>query len=111
MATDAPTEPTEPTVLAVYKSPRHDLMCLYLPAAHTSDDSAERADLSVIPAELLTRFGAPVFALTLELWPTRKLAQADAKTVLAAIDTQGFYLQMPPKVTLPATPDAQNVHG
>jgi len=103
--------PTEKVLLAVYKSPRHELMYLYLPATETIAEGAEQADLSVIPAELLTRFGAPVFALRLELWPTRKLAQADAKTVLAAIQLQGFYLQMPPKVTLPATPDAQNVHG
>ncbi len=102
---------SDKVLLAVYKSPRHDMMYLYLPATSDTEDDAEQADLGVIPAELLTRFGPPVFALTLELWPTRKLAQADARAVLEAIDAQGFYLQMPPKVSLPATPDAQNVHG
>jgi len=100
------------TVLAVYKSLRHDMMYLYLVALPESDDEAtERADLSVIPAELLQRFGPPEFALSLELWPERKLAQADATTVLEAIAAQGFYLQMPPKVTLAPTPDERNVHS
>lgn len=94
-------------------------MYLYLPAsAEPEDQAAEdlsdetgQADLSVIPDALLQRFGPPEFTLALELWPDRKLAQADAQTVLAAIASQGFYLQMPPKVNLVATPDERNVHS
>lgn len=107
---------TNHTRLAVYKSPRHDMMYLYLRAAESSEtdgdtDASVDADLSVIPTELLQRFGPPVYTLTLELWPERKLAQADATTVLDAVASQGFYLQMPPKLTLAPTPDERNVHG
>ena len=34
--------------------------------------------------------------MLLQLAPGKKLARADAEQVLAAIDEQGFYLQMPP---------------
>ena len=49
-----------------------------------------------VPASLLERFGKPETAMTLILEPTRKLARADATTVLDNIRAQGFYLQMPP---------------
>lgn len=108
-------QPSEKVALAVYKSPRHDMMYVYLPAieadTEADTDSTDKADLTVLPAELLQRFGRPVFTLTLDLWPGRKLAQADACVVLDAVASQGFYLQMPPKLTLPPTPDELNVHG
>ena len=34
--------------------------------------------------------------MLLKLEPGRKLARADVQLVLAAIDEQGYYLQMPP---------------
>ena len=94
--------------LEVYKSPRHDLMYLYLPAV--PDQESPAADLSVLPEALLKRFGQPKFALALELGPERKLAAAEASAVLAAVKEQGFYLQMPPVLTAPETPDARNPH-
>ncbi len=111
------TKASEKVALAVYKSPRHDMMYVYLPAidgdanTETETDASDKADLSVLPAELVQRFGPPVFTLTLDLWPGRKLAQADASVVLDAVASQGFYLQMPPKLALPPTPDELNVHG
>ena len=38
----------------------------------------------------------PEPVMLLQLAPGRKLARADAQQVLAAIEEQGFYLQMPP---------------
>jgi uncharacterized protein YcgL (UPF0745 family) len=49
-----------------------------------------------LPEALLTRFGEPQPVMLLQLAPGKKLARTDAEQVLAAIDEQGFYLQMPP---------------
>lgn len=52
--------------------------------------------LARVPEALLLQFGRPEPALRLNLTPERKLAQADAPTVLEAIAERGFYLQVPP---------------
>lgn len=56
------------------------------------------SDLSRVPGPLLERFGRPVEALSLLLTADRPLARADAARVLACIEDDGFYLQMPPAV-------------
>jgi uncharacterized protein len=72
----------------VYRSSRKQEMYLYVDAEGRSDR---------VPQALLTRFGKPVEALSLLLTADRVLARADAARVLADIDAQGFYLQMPPR--------------
>ena len=52
--------------------------------------------LKDLPEPLLKTFGTPESVMTLLLSPDRKLARADAAAVLESIETQGFYLQMPP---------------
>ena len=100
----------------VFRSPRHELMYLYLPATETlesaapASDVASTADLSVIPELLLKRFGPPEFSFAFVLRPDRELAAVDGTAVLRAIAEQGFYLQMPPVLSMPETPDAQNPH-
>ncbi len=78
----------ETTTCYIYRSPIKDLMYLYLKEKEAFED---------LPAPLRKRFGEPEFAMELELHPERKLANADAATVLTALEEQGFYLQMPPK--------------
>jgi len=53
-------------------------------------------NLDELPEVLLKKFGEPESLMLLPLKADRKLARADAAQVLAAIDEQGFYLQMPP---------------
>ena len=53
--------------------------------------------LEELPEGLLAGFGKPELALNLVLTPERRLARADAATVLAALDEQGYYLQLPPR--------------
>jgi uncharacterized protein YcgL (UPF0745 family) len=60
--------------------------------------------LEELPAELLAGFGKPELALNLVLTPERRLARADAATVLAALDEHGFYLQLPPQPGAAAEP-------
>ena len=76
-----------PCIVQVYKSPLRDEMYLYVDKARGLVD---------LPEALLTRFGEPQPVMTLPLSAGRKLARADAVQVLAAIEEQGFYLQMPP---------------
>jgi len=49
-----------------------------------------------VPEVLLAQFGEPMSVMTLMLDPQRKLARANAAEVLAKIEEQGYYLQMPP---------------
>ena len=59
-------------------------------------DAAE--DLTRVPAELARHFGPAVQAMELELTADRTLAQVSAADVLAGIEDNGFFLQLPPAV-------------
>lgn len=74
-------------LVEIFRSPREDGLYLYV-------DRQE--GLSRVPEVLLARFGKPESAMTLLLEPGRKLAHANASSVLDSIRQQGFYLQMPP---------------
>ena len=67
-------------------------------------------DLARVPEALLARFGRLEVAMTLELHPQRKLARADIGAVLQQIDSQGFYLQMPPQEGVIAPPPGLDNH-
>ena len=74
-------------LVEIFKSPRKQEMYLYVDKAN---------GLKGIPDGLLEQFGEPESVMVLALNADRALARADAGEVLAAIETQGFYLQMPP---------------
>lgn len=54
--------------------------------------------LADVPDVLLSQFGEPQSVMSILLDDRRKLARADAAQVLAKIEEQGYYLQMPPTV-------------
>lgn len=56
----------------------------------------KKNDFSRVPAELLTRFGQPQFAMLLSLNERKTLATADVEKVKNSLVEQGFYLQVPP---------------
>lgn len=72
---------------SIYKSAREENLYLFV----ARDEGLER-----VPEVLLKRFGEPVLAMTLKIDGERKLAQANARSVLAAIEEKGYYLQLPP---------------
>ena len=74
---------------AVYKSPKKDQTYLYL---------AKRDDFSAIPEALLKTFGTPQFVFLLPLSKISRLANACPDKVVEQVNTQGFYLQIPPPV-------------
>lgn len=71
----------------IYKSRRKEETYLYV---------SLKDDLSRVPDTLLETFGRPELVTKLMLSEERKLARAEAPKVLAAIEEQGFYLQLPP---------------
>lgn len=77
----------KPRLVQIYRSPRKAEMYLYV--------DQERA-LADVPEALLAGFGEPQPVMSLLLGRERKLARADAAQVLAQIEEQGYYLQMPP---------------
>ncbi|GAA6140082.1 YcgL domain-containing protein [Arenicella sp. 4NH20-0111] len=76
----------------VYKGDRKEDHFVYL----NEELDAEAPDQS-LPAAILTLMGELSFVLEFDLTPDRQLPQADAVQVLADIEEQGFYLQMPKK--------------
>lgn len=62
---------------------------------------SKKDNFESVPEQLLLIFGKPEFALEFELTEDRKLATVDAKQVLKSLVEQGYYLQMPPKNSLP----------
>lgn len=72
---------------AVYKNPRKEGMYIYV-----SKDKG----LEPVPEVLLASMGQPEHVMDLLLTPQRTLARVDVNEVMAALDAQGFFLQMPP---------------
>ena len=54
--------------------------------------------LSRIPEDLLKLFGKPQPAMVLLLTAEKKLARVDVEKVIESLSTQGFFLQMPPRI-------------
>ena len=73
--------------ITVYKSARVADMYVYVDRGF---------DPASLPEALLARFGKPVEVMQLDLAVDRRLARVDAKNVLEGIESQGFFLQMPP---------------
>lgn len=71
----------------VYKGTRREEMYLYVERDRGTAD---------VPQTLLEQFGELEEVMLLPLTADRRLARADAREVLASIEAQGYYLQMPP---------------
>lgn len=75
------------TVCDVYRSPREEEMYLYVD---------KREGTAHVPEKLLELFGRPRHLMTMLLTPEKKLARAEAESILEEIRERGYYLQMPP---------------
>ena len=73
----------------IYRSERKAETYLYL---------AEPLSFEELPGELQRRFGEPAFVMRLEIGPDTRLARVDAAVVLRALENDGFFLQLPPKL-------------
>lgn len=74
---------------AVYKSVRKDSTYLYV---------ERRDDFSKVPDALLQTFGTPVLVTLINLARREHLGLADIDKVKQQLQSQGYYLQIPPPV-------------
>ena len=74
-------------VCEVFRSSKKQEMYLYVEKSKGLED---------VPQSLMAQFGEPAPVMVLVLTPEKRLARADVSTVIAKIQEQGFYLQMPP---------------
>jgi len=75
------------TSCAIYKSTKKEYTYIYVCEKNKFDD---------IPELLINTLGELEFIMQLDLFPEKNLAQADAVEVIDKLNTQGFYLQLPP---------------
>jgi uncharacterized protein YcgL (UPF0745 family) len=71
----------------VYRSSKKQETYLFLPVGGVYDD---------LPDELRARFGEPMLIMKLDLQADSRLAQAEAPRVIEALETEGYFLQLPP---------------
>lgn len=74
----------------IFKGSREGQLFVFVPQEEGADN---------IPEELRKRMGKLIQVMTLKIGPDRKLARANAVTVLENIRDKGYYLQMPPDIT------------
>lgn len=75
-------------ICQIYRSPKEEGMYLYV---------KKEEGLSKVPDELIKLFGTPQPAMVILLTPDKKLARVSVEKVAESLDTQGYYLQMPPR--------------
>lgn len=74
-------------VIEIFKGHKKEEMYLYV---------EQKNGLKSVPDDLLATFGQTESVMVLLLTKDKKLARATASDVLAAIEDQGYFLQMPP---------------
>ncbi len=79
------TKKTERTC-EIYRCSYKDGMYLYID---------QKDSLNDLPDALKKKIGQPELAMTLTITVKTKLANANAEAILAALNSQGFYLQIP----------------
>lgn len=73
----------------IYRSSRKSEMYLYLPRENDFQD---------LPEALMAQFGTPLAVMQLDLHPQRTLSRADVNVVIQNLNSNGYYLQLPPKL-------------
>ncbi|RJX70064.1 hypothetical protein DZ860_14350 [Vibrio sinensis] len=71
---------------AIYKSSKKDGAYLYIP---------KKDDFSQVPDTLMQMFGKPTMVMVIKL-DGRKLAQVDIEKVRQSMNSEGYFLQLPP---------------
>lgn len=87
--------------ISAYRSAKKDELYLYI---------KQETKLEDLPAEMMVMFGKAEHVIDFELDENRKLPRAEAKKVIEAVETKGFYIQMPPEEVeklgdMPAPPE------
>ncbi len=77
----------ETLACTIYKSIRKTDTYLFVP---------QDEELENLPAPLLQALGKLEHVMDLSLTEKKKLAQSNARNVIHALNSQGYYLQLPP---------------
>lgn len=77
----------ERIICSIYRSKKKDEMYLYVDKTKA---------LTLVPEELMKMFGGAQHRMDMLLTADKKMARADAASILADIKEKGYYLQMPP---------------
>ena len=87
----------------IYRSSKRDEMYLYVARSNQQGASQANADgdntadpFENVPESMQKAFGRATFVMQLELTQERKLARVSTMRVLDALQTQGYFVQMPP---------------
>ena len=75
----------------IYKSLKKPDTYLYL---------GEKDNFSCLPEALHKALGVLEWVMDLELHPEKKLARNNARTIIQTIKSEGYYLQLPPKIII-----------
>ncbi|WP_350559094.1 YcgL domain-containing protein [Psychrobacter sp. CAL346-MNA-CIBAN-0220] len=82
----------------IYKFLRRDDMYVYIARPDYPNDTDEIKDwLNILPKDFRTGLGVSKFVMHLDLDATPTLARVDKEEVLAKLQSQGYYVQMPPQ--------------
>lgn len=79
----------------IYKSQKKAELYLYL---------NKKDDFSDVPEDLIRQLGQLSLVMELEITADRKLAREDPQKVISALESRGFFIQMPPTITSLGTP-------
>lgn len=78
-------------LFTIFKGNREQQLYVYVPWGSGEEN---------IPDELRKRMGLLTEVMTLKISPDKKLARAKAANVLKAIKENGYYLQLPPDISI-----------
>lgn len=82
----------------IYKFSKHDDMYVYIARPDYPDDTEELKDwLGVLPKDFRASLGRSQFVMHLDLATTASLARVNKDEVLAKLNAQGYFVQMPPQ--------------
>ena len=82
----------------IYKFPKHSDMYVYIARPDYPNDTDEIKNwLSVLPKDFLATLGVSKFVMHLDLSTTPALARVDKEEVLAKLNSQGYFVQLPPQ--------------
>ncbi len=76
-----------PIMVSAFKSPKKQELYLFIP---------KEKGLESLADELLVMFGEPEHVIDFNLTPERKMPRCDAAKLYEAIQTKGYFMQMPP---------------
>ncbi len=74
-------------MVSAFKSPKKQELYLFIP---------KEKGLESLADELLVMFGEPEHVIDFDLTPERKMPRCDAAKLYEAIQTKGYFMQMPP---------------